>query len=154
MNNDLTLPGSIPGLLRRGSPVTHIDGSRLVVVEIDGDNAKLPSGWVLPSGWAFTRLLALDLTDATGRAHAAWWLWLDENAAIPRDRLPEACLSVISADAVGMNWCEMCWVLGVGTRGEILGAVRLARDGQPMTAEQIATLRLVVLHAAGLGVTP
>ena len=64
----LTLPGTIPGLLRRGSPVTHIDGSRLVVVELDGDDAKLPSGW------AYTRLLDLDLTDATGRAHAAWWL--------------------------------------------------------------------------------
>ena len=65
---DLTLPGDIPGLLRRGSPVTHVDGSRLVVVELDGDDAKLPSGW------AFTRLLELDLSDATGRAHAAWWL--------------------------------------------------------------------------------
>lgn len=65
---DLTLPGEIPGLLRRGSPVTHVDGSRLVVVELDGNDAKLPSGW------AFTRLLTLDLSDATGRAHAAWWL--------------------------------------------------------------------------------
>ena len=77
MSDDLTLPGSIPGLLRRGSPL--LDGA--VVVSIDGDGAiacrdeesddqgvyhNVRSEW-LPD-------LALDLSDATGRAHAAWWL--------------------------------------------------------------------------------
>jgi hypothetical protein len=90
---DLTLPGSIAGLLRRGSPVVVIStedqttdafGTRLQV----GDRAVLtddPTGrWCIATGATYDDLgppwselaisaLALDLTDETGRCHAAWW---------------------------------------------------------------------------------
>jgi hypothetical protein len=75
---DLTLPGTIPGLLRRGSPVTQGARSGVVVHlwEVDG---MASVAWAPPDDtatdccWSVDRL-ALDLTDATGRAHAAWWL--------------------------------------------------------------------------------
>lgn len=76
MEDDLLFPGDVPGVLRRGSPVEDAKG-------------LLGSGvvrWVEPSGvsvcWddtgsvepvSFARA-ALDLTDATGRAHLAWAL--------------------------------------------------------------------------------
>lgn len=71
MPSDLTLPGEIPGLLRRCSP-TPLG----IVTEVRADGfARL--GQDIESGpcgsWMNPRLLALDLTDATGRAHAAWW---------------------------------------------------------------------------------
>lgn len=53
-----TLPGDIPGLLRRCSPVLSPTGS-VGVVSLD------------PGAYA---AYYLDLSDATGRAHAAWWL--------------------------------------------------------------------------------
>ena len=79
-----SIPGDIPGLLRRGSPV---------LVLVDSDGLAVVRGVVLdPSiepNEADPRCLTwnerngrdnkaqmfvrLDLTDATGRAHAAWW---------------------------------------------------------------------------------
>lgn len=92
MSPDLTLPGDIPGLLRRGSPVVKTwhddidaDGNPTVLFTASGfylrDLAPDKAGrrclcWFdnesigLDSGFP----PALDLTDATGRAHAAWWL--------------------------------------------------------------------------------
>lgn len=84
----LTLPGSIPGLLRRGSPVTHThDGGwvQATVVLRAGMVTEVYIGQVQPPAWrvelatdsglwAPLGTIALDLTDATGRAHAAWWL--------------------------------------------------------------------------------
>ncbi len=58
---DLTLPGTIPGLLRRCSPVVRADGSRFVLEY--GDEAYIRGA----------RHPSLDLTDATGRTHASWW---------------------------------------------------------------------------------
>lgn len=81
---DLTLPGTIPGLLRRGSPVRMEwvirNGSRF---DARGHVYALPeTGRALwfcahPDIGCDNRafdFLRLDLTDATGRAHAAWWL--------------------------------------------------------------------------------
>lgn len=75
MESELTLPGSIPGLLRRGSPVydarddlygTVVEAPMGLAVysptEGDGDIHHLDDEW------------GLDLHDATGRAHAAWWV--------------------------------------------------------------------------------
>ena len=75
MDDLITLPGSIPGLLRRGSPVWTgwNDGAVVVRVWPDGTAAVMAD-----HGESWLRVLlselALDLTDATGRAHAAWWL--------------------------------------------------------------------------------
>ena len=83
----LTLPGTIPGLLRRGSPAFRLalgDASRQEAILVhaiaerpqlyggDGSElcAEIRSG---PLVWWPTRCLALDLTDPTGRAHAAWF---------------------------------------------------------------------------------
>lgn len=81
---DPTLPGSIPGLLRRGSPVLVPVSRRVRAIGrlalvlghgIDHDGVLVtadgPAVWEAPSD------VHLDLSDPTGRAHAAWW-------AIPR----------------------------------------------------------------------
>jgi hypothetical protein len=68
---------TIPGLLRRGSPITQ--GARSgVVVHVAGGMATV--AWAPPhsndydhDGWLVDRL-ALDLSDVTGRFHAAMWL--------------------------------------------------------------------------------
>lgn len=69
MSADLTLPGDIPGLLRRGSPVVNRASFHAVVVR------WLHNDWAVSTdrGMAGLSNVALDLTDPTGRAHAAWW---------------------------------------------------------------------------------
>lgn len=77
----LTLPGTIPGLLRRGSPVvfgTHRGDVMSVETTDDGIEAGVvdengAAWWFGPTGPVITDDLHLDLTDPTGRAHAAWW---------------------------------------------------------------------------------
>ena len=97
--SDLTLPGSIPGLLRRCSPiVVHgaglLDsaGRQLAAFrsQVVGVKQYAPGNGtvslVVPRSVDWPRededgdhdcchwdWAALDLTDATGRAHAAWW---------------------------------------------------------------------------------
>lgn len=91
MPSDLTLPGSIPGLVRGCTPValtvvgddgaaTEADG----VVVMLGREDSCPRTALVAVGvgerhprrlvWRLLADLALDLTDATGRAHAAWWV--------------------------------------------------------------------------------
>jgi hypothetical protein len=72
---NLTLPGSIPGLIRPCSPVRY-DDLRYVVVSLD-----LSTAWIARDGTVVSaqrvRLseLSLDLTDRTGRYHASlYWL--------------------------------------------------------------------------------
>ena len=82
MTEPLTLPGTIPGLLRRGSPVFVHDRAAVVVdlwtndlgpwvgfCFIDWDDEPAQDGCR-----ADDECLALDLSDPTGRAHAAWWI--------------------------------------------------------------------------------
>jgi len=80
------LPGDIPGLLRRGSPVHWRDEQTPFVVAWIGPwpDADLEDGAIVqaaPCGYGLisiedtARNFALDLTDATGRAHAAAWGW-------------------------------------------------------------------------------
>ncbi len=81
----LTLPGTIPGLLRRGSPVTlrpRVYGDVTLMHGGQGVVHDAARGVaVVDTFGGSTRVvrygredLALDLTDPTGRAHAAWWL--------------------------------------------------------------------------------
>jgi hypothetical protein len=72
----LTLPGTIPGLLRRGSPVrASNDPERLGVVV--GTGSSLGTlvfwHWSETTSWTLETPVDLDLSDPTGRAHAAWW---------------------------------------------------------------------------------
>lgn len=86
-----TLPGDIPGLLRRGSPVLWTEAMipgvvvALVAEELGSYSdppilsVALFGQHVLPDRCIDVdahdrRHLVLDLTDATGRAHAAWWV--------------------------------------------------------------------------------
>ena len=78
MSADLTLPGTIPGLLRKCSPV-NVDGRGSgVVVDKPGDKVDwfrvLCDGCEDEPDAESRSCVHLDLTDATGRTHAAWWL--------------------------------------------------------------------------------
>lgn len=127
-----TLPGDIPGLLRKWSPVlVTIDSDqpsvRGVVIDptIEPDEPDLRClVWNERNGRdnKAAMFVALDLTDATGRAHAAWWL-MDRWRAGPR--------------------------LPVEDRGLVLEACRFAEQGADMTSEQIDTLARLVLRLAG-----
>lgn len=116
-----SLPGDIPGLLRHCSPVLwDLDGDEAACVvrcspdgtyqRVDGDVGGTPE----------LRELRLDLTDATGRAHAAWWV--NERAAT--------------------------YLRPSDPRGED-EAVMLACLDADMTPEQIDTLARLVLRLAG-----
>lgn len=94
MSDTLALPGDIPGLLRRGSPAIYQPrpryqtsclwrpGAEVVVLATwqrgDATWVDVAYGCGVDSHPAIC--VALDLTDATGRAHAAWWLASDVSA--------------------------------------------------------------------------
>ena len=144
-----TLPGDIQGLLLRGSPVVidfwrahchdleatgdpDLDGRpedfqcRGVIASVD--DGVFFAAWLSSEGedggaddihqdW-----MILDLTDRTGRAHAAWWL-MDRWRAGPR--------------------------LSTEDRNLILSFCRFAEQGADMTPEQIDALARLVLRLAG-----
>ncbi len=70
--SDLTLPGTIPGLLRRGSPVIVVNAAIGVVDEVTEVGVFATDGGALHA--YYLDQVALDLTDPTGRIHAAWWV--------------------------------------------------------------------------------
>jgi len=75
-----TLPGTIPGLLRRGSPVIEDDR---IAVYLGADHYGYHYvADLTPKRGCGHRIVQgpvdLDLSDPTGRAHAAWWLALRE----------------------------------------------------------------------------
>jgi hypothetical protein len=84
MTAPITLPGDIPGLLRRGSPVrldrlpawggTLPVGAPGVVLEPEEMNRALVAWFSHQVESVHQANIALDLADPTGRAHAAWWV--------------------------------------------------------------------------------
>lgn len=76
----VTVAGAIPGLIRKCTPVVgRHSGTRGVVVALQDDPERGPGAWVAETlggtlQWVEMSKLDVDLTDATGRAHAAWWL--------------------------------------------------------------------------------
>jgi hypothetical protein len=128
MNNEnITLPGSIPGLLRRGSPALVSLHLKARAVTIHGIRDGL--AWFASDGCdtvvvASISVLALDLTDATGRAHAAWWL-----------------------DEYGGRWT----VLQAGRRGaELLRLLECAEASRFHTREEAEQRGKVRMALAGL----
>lgn len=119
---DLTLPGDLPGLLRPGSPVVASDGVTGAVPGI-GDDGEVSVGWM---DWSMERGpldklgLRLDLSDPTGRVHAAWW-------------------------AVQVLIREHDGVIGYDDDDAVKRALHCA----PMTDADIATLRDLCLRLAG-----
>ncbi len=92
MSHDLLLPGTIPGLLRKGSPVVTVEGHRGVVMDIAPHHDR--TGWVRVSCCGLTRtlpVLSLDLRDPTGAIHAALWA-LPRFDAIPANQLAESSI--------------------------------------------------------------
>ena len=116
--SDLTLPGTIPGLLRMCSPVVTPECRRGVVVEPGSVDNGLPGYFYVASGGeGGSRLLALDghpaanlaldLTNLTGRLHAA--IWLAEAAWKLRG---------VRSAAVFQRPDESYWMLVVHERGQ------------------------------------
>jgi len=174
---DLTLPGSIPGLLRRGSPVFWCDEETPYVVTWIG-----PWPDSDPNGGAIALIapgsepcigmcvnatadLALDLFDATGRVHAAWWLAEHLIAGAPET--PSLRLSYgpawIFSDTGWRAWQLLghgrilghgrdYWTVGRGPV-ERLDAddPRLLPDGSRLV--DAMALHAVCLHVAGLEVS-
>lgn len=124
-----TLPGDLPGLLQRGSPVVWLgydvgwtvaavdDVEALVTRAYDSDGDRETR-----ADWEALTYLALDLSDPTGRAHAAWW-WREH---VPRD---EYDLPVCDFD--------------------VAQAVRKACSGVDCPPDRIDTLRRACLAVAG-----
>lgn len=127
-----SLPGDIPGLLRRGSPVAFLPvpvvsassngTARGVVIDVT-DPTPVYVLW-----WPLARLepqpapyLALDLTDPTGRWHAACWV----RAQLPATHI----LRALTPD-------ECCLLADIGRN-------------VPMTPTEIDTLAHLVLRLAG-----
>lgn len=126
-----SIPGDIPGLLRAGSVLCH-NGRRAVALHVIEDFVLVAhhasgadeeievEGGTVPWG-----LVALDLTDPTGRAHAAWWVQF--RIINTPDALPEQ---------VGM--VRQCVLI-----------IRCALSGLEMTPIQIDILARLVLRLAG-----
>lgn len=124
-----SLPGDIPGLLRRGSPFVYVGPDRhrrgwIGLIEQVHHDGRARIAWNAGvHGVERLEHVALDLTDATARWHAALWL----------DNQP---ISLLRAAAD----------VGPVALGEVMDA---ARRGVPMTPEQIDVLCRFCLRLAG-----
>ena len=162
----LTLPGTIPGLLRRCSPVTDAEGvARGLIYAMPGHYRAYPDWWGV--NWNYllqpcdaTRLY-LDLSDPTGRAHAAWWLeaqpvwsgvyrrsegawWFGERFGIPNLSSGSFCAVARQRRA---PW-DFRWAVVVPSLANLVDDGRLLPDGSRWVDAE--ALRLVCLHVAGL----
>lgn len=129
-----TLPGHIPDLLRRGSPIIAADTFRGVLVEDPtGCSSTLIAverdEYMVVIRLEMLHALALDLTDPTGRTHAARW---------------------IGAQPEQARWAVAAQVFTTGSRIAAMDAIMDAAVWQrDMTDEQIDQLARVVLVLAG-----
>lgn len=77
MSEPITLPGSLPGLLRRGSPIIATgrlhNGRRGIVSEVSEHRARILLDGAAVPGLCWVTDLALDLSDPLGQVCAAWW---------------------------------------------------------------------------------
>lgn len=146
MTDHPTLPGSIPGLLRRGSPVRLYEACGILVDSPLGLAESYGTVRIATTA-AATGLydippdrLTLDLADPTGRAHAAWWL--TEHAELWAGEREH-----------GVIWRRAG---GAGPEAICVPALadldpddpRLLPDGSRWV--DVEALRRVVLHVAGL----
>lgn len=157
-----TLPGSIPGLLRRGSPVVVPVSARVRAVGlralVGGLGVDHDGVWVITDNgarWEAPADVALDLSDSTGRAHAAWWLaaWWETHRGngAPSEVPLRGCVW----NRCGLTSWRLMWSgcavtfdpEGCGDAATYVAVPSLA--DQPGDAE---ALRRVCLHVAG--VTP
>lgn len=78
MSEPITLPGEIPGLVRKGSTVCKAppdsDRQYCVIGNIGTWLRAIPSGNGGMDSMRPAAELLLDLSDPTSRIHAAWWV--------------------------------------------------------------------------------
>lgn len=163
----LILPGDIPGLLRRCSPVIVAGpaGDRrsgVVAMMFDGPHVTMqPEGGEQPPwtawipGWSGASVV-LDLTDATGRAHALRW-WAERASHPARDLFAEPMLGSALGPRVitlfGGRRLQASSIREAGaTMVPALAALnpddrRTLPDGSRWVDAE--ALRLVCLHVAG-----
>ena len=164
----LTLPGTISGLLRRGSPVLAPVSLRVRAVGrralVEGEH--LDTGMVALADGAMEAPadVHLDLTDATGRAHAAWWLagevgaawvlscdgfrrWELHGGERPRHSLSRAWQGT-GAEMRRMGLASSDWVDCPALDALDPDDPRLLPDGSRWVDAE--ALRRVVLHVAGV----
>lgn len=146
--SDLTLPGDIPGLLRRGSPVIY-RRRQDVVCDDPGDAVYIGS----VDFRVALDMLALDLTDPTGRAHAAWWLASDVSArwspcAFVASAGPSWMVTALKGGhSVTTYGARSGWRAVPGLAGLNPNDPRTLPDGSRWA--DIEALRMVCLHVAG-----
>jgi hypothetical protein len=131
-----TLPGTIPGLLRRCSPVfapvsatVRATGRRAIVEgeHLDAGLVLLADGTLEPA-----EMLSLDLSDPTGRAHAARWLF-ERPGAGSVHRWPTVTIGDLTYYP-----------------HQIYQLACYAQEWQPLDEGGWRPLALAVLHVAGL----
>lgn len=162
----ITLPGDIPGLLRRCSPVVGnfpgAEGFRGTIGAVEGPRVWVADSLDKHAAWLMIEETALDLTDATGRAHAAWWLAEKVGLAKP------SCVRWGAGES--KQWVTGLWFLNgaendaifIGRadqylhdkQHEIPGIDRLNRHDPPTLPDgsrwvDAEALRRVCLHVAG-----
>lgn len=161
----LTLPGSIPGLLRRGSPVVYSARGREYAATLC-EQRRFALGrdeivydvhrvGVPPEVSPYDTLDVppdLDLSDATGRAHAAWWTLQSGRAAYIGSAALIWMLPGVLDEALRTTY----WGLLPALFDPAL-LVHLDRDDERALPDgsrwvDAEALRRVVLHVAG--VTP
>ena len=134
---DLTLPGAIPGLLRRCSCIVVTGGryaGRRGILAEDPDGCPRVLVLLDASGGDDVVLevldvsdIALDLSDPTGLIHAVWWM-----ASLDEQRFPAA-------------------VLALGLYGPAFDvAFEQALIGRPLDEREIGMIRRVGLYLAGV----
>jgi len=156
--SDLTLPGDIPGLLRRGSTVLAFRYAGETPAICLGATYT-PDGnigdWVhiVVNGHADAhpaRSVALDLTDATGRAHAAQWLGSQRglSGGMAAD-LRRSIGSGIVLSVWAPGWSSAVWTPAdvPALAGLDPNDTRMLPDGSRWVDAE--ALRLVCLHVAG-----
>ena len=132
---DLTLPGAIPGLLRRCSCIVVTGGryaGRRGILAEDPDGCPRVLVLLDASGGDDVVLevldvsdIALDLSDPTGLIHAVWWM-----ASLDEQRFPAA-------------------VLALGLYGPAFDvAFEQALIGRPLDEREIGMIRRVGLYLA------
>ena len=161
---DLTLSGTIPGLLRWCSPVICLGARFIVHNSIVRGRVNIGAEVIVSA-----EDVALDLTDATGRAHAAWWLAMRE---VPSSHhLDPAAASWSRAPAQAAHGWAMHWLArAVVGDGSLTGTWWTGSYGSPVPRGLLAdldpnddtrlpdgsrrvdaeALRRAVLHVAGV----
>lgn len=159
---DTTLPGTIAGLLRKGSPCIEMGGTPSVIVNVGDEVAAIAQedgGITVVYDDVDLSELFLDLADPTGRAHAAWWVAEHHCRIAPRllvaaamtyatdghEDLRRWSLRMVLADDRAPHAYDTAWDAACADLDP--ADPRLLPDGSRLV--DALALQRVVLHVAG-----